>query len=61
MIPPGTACSARNAIRVGRFHASPHNSEARVNATTQARNRRVAPRRSLSQLLVVVDTPSMSR
>ena len=42
--PPPAPCKMRARISVGRFHASPHNTEANVNIITQESSTRFRPK-----------------
>ena len=42
--PPPMPCKMRARISVGKFHASPHNTEANVNSITQESSTRFRPK-----------------
>src|SRR5581483_2697181 len=58
MMPPGIACSIRNAISSGRPLAIPHSADAAVNSTSVTRYTRLSPNRAPSQAPVGIATPS---
>ena len=60
-MPPPNPCRTRNAIRLLGDHASPHSTEPAMNIRSDATQLARAPKRSIAQPVIGIETVSASR